>query len=531
MKKVARFEKILFQSPPPWKSVLLILISTFLYGAVLRLDLGVGGFYGILYASIVLFAVPSLIYGLISSVSVKNFYRGRAFLLSFINQTFLFLSLISINLDPSVSLFLLGFLYSLNILSLIAASSEKGPLPLLFPLLYFIPVGYLLSHYGIFAVSQIRIISFLCLGIATWISVRIVDYFLSLNMPEISAVSLLSSFINGEPRKIGGGKPVSVLLNAIDFRGPDDFIVVVPWLHPGPMGSIGGGSMSPSIIEKLNSNGSGYFWHVPTSHEDNPTDPAVSDGIVERTKNGKFDFAQRSTRLLKESAEDMRFYGQRFGEFYLIFVDVNGVDDFEKSIFEEIRESTGKKIIFVDVHDHLPLTGEKVLLKNDERSERMGKTVFGLLERLEKEEEHQVRAGKSVSDDGSAMALIEDIGGEKYLFITVDRNGLTEELVEYFEKFRDGSFDEVIVLTTDTHESVSFLRDPKESSCEEIQDNVDSAANSMEKVEIGVLEEKMEDLEVMGKDAHVLEASVSFLIHLFLLHLLIIYFSFFLIVL
>lgn len=530
MKKVFRFKGIDFTSPGPSTSTVLILASgliySFLLSKIFLFKLPGSTVYVFIYIFSVLFLLPSVAYAFLTNLVVKNFYKRRALLLSLINQSVLFFGMISLTRVPSFSLFLFGFIYSINILSIMAVSSDKGLKPLLFPLIYIAPIAYILHQNGLFIFNYLGILGVLCLGAATWLSVRIVDYFLSLNVSDMSAVSLLSSFINEEPRKIEAGKPVSALIQAVRFRGTEDFIVAMPWLHPGPLGNIGGGSMSPSIIKKLNSGGSGYFWHVPTSHEDNPTDPETADDILEGIESGSFDFSSRATKILKREEGGIKVYGQRFGDNYLIFVDVRGVDDFEKSIFQEIRNLTEKSVFFVDIHNHPLLTGEKVLLKDDRRSQKLTEMAYGLLDSLKEEKEHEVRCGLGVSGSLKAMAFVEEIGDDRYLFIALDQNGLSKDSKGPILESAGSEFDETVIITTDTHDKEILLLGGRSSHTDEVKEALSKANRNIESKEVGFFEDVMKDVEVVGKDAHILEASVSFLIHLFILHMLIIYFSF-----
>lgn len=528
MEKVLRFKKMEFTSPRPLNSVLFIIISGAIYGLILsQLGLFGSSFHVTVYTSLFIFIIPSLAYGIITNKAVKNFYKRRAFLLSLINQTLLFFVVLVAEPLPPLSLFFLGLIYGINILSFIASSSDKGIKSLLLPLLYIVPLVYAFCSNGIFVLNYVQAFSVVCVGIATWVSVLLVDYFLALNIPEMSAVSILSSFINEKPRKLEGGIPVSALIQAINFRGSKDFPVALPWLHPGPMGDLGGGSMSKKIIEELNSGGFGYFWHAPTSHEDNPTDPDTADDILEIVKGEGFDFSRRATKILKREEGEIKVYGQRFGENYLVFVDLRGVDDFEKSIFQDIRNLAEKKVFFVDVHNHPLLTGEKVLLKDDRRSQRLVETILDLLDSLEHEKDYDVKLGLGVSESLRSMALLEEVGGERYLFITLDQNGLSDGMGSSVRESVGDDFEEAIILTTDTHDKETILLGGGASHTDDVKEALTGAKRNIEKGEVGFLEDKMEDVEVMGKDAHILEASVSFLIYLFMLHIFIIYFSFF----
>lgn len=535
MKDADKFRRIIFKSPQPRNSVFAIVLLGLLFGFVLTefqvLVFHANSLLSLFLASI-FFILPALFYGAVTNYFIENFFRRRAFLLSLLNEILLFVGLIPFAYSGSIFLFILGFTLSTNVLAMAGVSGRKGLVPLLFPLLYFLPPLLTLHFSEIFYLTIFRGVLFFSVGAATLFSIHLLEYYFHLSV-EASGLEIFTTFLNEDMSSLPWGIEIEPLVQTLRFKNQnEDYVISMPWLHPGPLRNIGGGSMSSSLIEGLNEGPDekvkGYFWHVPSSHEDDPSDSETVQRVLESSQSGEPTYNEKVTKILKKSGDSFEVYGQRFDDNYLVFLNVEGVDDFETSIFRNIREQTGKKIAFIDMHHHEPIEEGSILLGEEKKAESLSEGIFDLLEDLENEEEYQISAGLEVSDDRDFSALVEEVSDESYLFLTMDRNGLPKKMKKRLKGIREeNNFDRTIFMTTDSHKSSKFLEKEKDFNLPP-SGLIDRASDRLQKTEMGLLEKKLENVRVLGKNASSFEASVSFALHLFPVFLILVYFFLFL---
>lgn len=530
MKDAAKFKKILFRSPKPRTSIISLILLGFIFAFL-------SSFFEILIfhpnfllsflLSSLFFILPALIYGLFTTYLIENFYKRRAFLLALLNEFFVFVGILFLAYFKPGLLFFLGFAFSINVLAVAGVSSRKGLIPLFYPLIYFIPLLSALQLGKIYSLTTFRIIAFFGVGAGILFSIHLVEYLFRLNV-QASALKIFTSFLNEEVSSLGFGHEIDSLVQTLKFKTEsEENLISLPWLHPGPLRYIGGGSMSTTLIENLNEGAGegkkGFFWHVPSSHEEDPCDPKTINRIFEKSHSEDPDYKEKATKILSRKNEFMEIFGQRFDDIFLILLNVREVDDYETSIFRSIRENTEKKIVFVDMHHHEPSEEGGILSGEEKRAEILSQEILELVDELEKEKESQIKAGMEVSHDGNFMSLVEEVAEEKYLFLTMDRNGIPKKLKEKLTDIQGGGrFDRTIFLTTDAHRSFEFL-DEKEEYQLPPPNLIDKACSNVDKSRVGLLEEELKDVRVLGKESYFFEASVNFILHLFPIILTLVY--------
>lgn len=532
IERIKKFEKILFRAPEFRKSFVLMVAFSLLFGSILVFTGEVPVFYrpiiDIFIYSFLIFFFPSAMYSVGIRIFFKKFTRDRSFLLGLINEILVFIGiLISLGTNRYV-VFVIGVLYTVNLFSVSGGEGKKGILPLLTPLIYFAPVFYLLNFFAIFNLTIIHFISIMGLGVAVMLCIYITEYFFHLNIPDMSAVSIVSSLINSDIADIGCGINIDTPLQKLDFKcNGKSFKMVIPWLHPGPIEGFGGGSMSTELIRKLNESGRGFFWHFPSSHEDDPANPSINDRIYQ--EEGEYVYYKKVTKLLKVSKGVFTIHGQKFEDFYIFFVEGEKKDDYDSMIFREIRSMLDEKVIFVDTHNHAPFSGHDRTLKYGEKeADVLREAVLGLKERLDNEEMYPLRVGSSISEENKFMVIIVEVDGNKYLFVTLDSNGISKRLTADLERFRSSEgYDQIIFLTTDAHDALNFLIKERGINCEKVEAAVNEAAKNIGLCEVGLMEKTMEDVKVLKDYWHMLHASLNYMLHFFPIALIVIYVAFF----
>ncbi len=461
--------------------------------------------------SSVLFIVPALFYGSILDITSKRSDARRTYLMSLINMSILFLGLVLSVYSEIGFLFLIGVMLSHNVIGYAGSNASIGVLPILCPFIYFGPVFAALHYTGIFIFALPQVLAFLGLGLGTFLIVYFVEKLFKTVVP-VSAVELFSNFLNKNEMSLDIGKDSDVLLNNLVLKNSEKLIFTIPWIHPGPLRDIGGGGISGKLIESINEDlgedTGGFFWHNPSFHDVDPCDPEISEDVLDECSFEDVEYHDECTKLLENDDLEIKLYGQRIGENYLIFLKVKGADDYDNSIFRAVREKSGKNVAFVDTHQLQPGKQGALLSRYEERSEKIIEECLSFLEELEEAEEYELKAGFEISEGKDKMALVEEIGEEKFLILGMDRNGLPDWLRDDLEKF-DEDYDKVVSLTTDSHQTIEFLEESDASEAPSME-LVESAEEGLEKVRIGLTEKWLEDVRLMDQDFHKFFTGVAY---------------------
>ena len=540
-----KFLKIVFSAPDPKKSIFWIFGLGLIYGFITYLMIGnslsLNNLHVFLGFSILVYILPALVYGSLAHTFIKNFYKRRAYLLAGINEFLLFLGFLSITFVSAptdlVNLmwWWIALIYSIDVLAILGSFGKNGKLvsvvySLLYPgiigvILYFF---YDLYLYGPESLIMIRSIGLVTLGASIVFLIYLMDYFFSLNVSEISTLDLFSAFLNKEPLNLKNGVEINSLLQVLKIKNGEELNIAAPWLHPGPLRTLGGGHLSHQIINGLNNGKKGFFWHVPSCHEQDPSDSSVTEILLDKSEENPAEFFSKGTRLLSVEDGEYKIYGQKIGEFYLVLLELEGEDDYEISIFRNLSKRLGKKILFVDSHNHIPPENEDVImLAESKEAEKLEDLVEKLIEKLDEEEQKEIRAGGDVvNKEVNFMNLVLEVGGQRNAFVTLDSNGLSSEMRENLEKISDKfDLDNTILLTTDAHKEADILSLEDKLDLEELEESLKKALEGLKPSEIGLLERKIENVRVLGKDYHTIKSSVNLITHLFPILLLALYIS------
>lgn len=515
---VKKFQKLLFHAPDPRRSAVFVVVTGLIYGLLTAWLLS-GTFHRWQYFS-VLYFVPSLVYALVTNLSVRKFFKRRACLLGFTNQTLLFFGIVLLNYLPlESSRFFFGslaFIYSVNVLSFSGISNTKGPRTLFVPWVYILLVGTPFSS-PLFTVTQYQLIlsyvGVFLFGSFTLFLIYLVEFFFKLTVPD-SPLKLFSAFLNKDPISLESGIDITTPLQKLKFKSDDrEHEISLPWVHPGPGASLGGGALSTKIIEELNDGGSGYFWHVPSCHEQDPAEPEVVDRILENDDGNK-KRSSTATKLHKVESDSYVLQGHRIGDLFLVFLR-GSEDDFDLSIFRDIKKRVDGDVVFVDRHPHSPYTHDKLLSYGEDGTEKLEEGVFKLVEKLRDAEQHPIESATEVSDNGKFMLLALQIENETYLYVTLDINGISEELERKLTEIKKNSdFDTVLSLTTDAHENVKFLSMEDDLDLDSLAASAHGIKGKLKRTEMEFTETEM-DVSVLGKNSYILETNTKWALHLF----------------
>jgi predicted neutral ceramidase superfamily lipid hydrolase len=283
------------------------------------------------------------------------------------------------------------------------------------------------------------------------------EHIFSLVFVGMSGMAELSKFlkgIRGEDVSLDIGDEIDVPVQYMMFKSGDQKNVLIgPWLHSGPIRSVGGGDLSSRCIEKLNdSYGNSYFFHMPTNHEYNPAGKMESR-VVESISEGKYQLLMAS-QVIDTREGDMKATGQRLNDLYLISLSCDHIDDYDPAAIEIIRNKhKGKKIMIIDSHPNPPMKTCSNVQPFSKDAYALDRLVSKLVDRLSKDRLRKAKIGTSILKYGdySLFALIIE-AREKTLYFIEDTNGLTDAEQNAIQKeAKLLGINRVISFSTDTH--------------------------------------------------------------------------------
>ncbi|MFB6200199.1 MAG: DUF2070 family protein, partial [Candidatus Nanohaloarchaea archaeon] len=348
------------------------------------------------------------------------------------------------------------------------------------------------------------------------------EYLFKSNVSNVSAIWLTSALFQKKQEELDLGYRSRPEVQSLEISNESgEFSFCIPWIHPGPLEGFGGGRATSDIIEKLNEKAEGFFLHVPSTHKSDPTDPKDYQKILEAMKKPEKRFSNAS-KLFKKKIGETTFYGRKFNDKKVIYLDNKEFDDFESSVFKEILDL--ENTVLVDLHNHPKNEAErKELWYGTEKAEKIRKRLKDFIEELEEKETPDYKAGFSADIEGKPVsALIEEVKGQKTVLFGVEGNEKGRELQKLEEQYRD-KFDEVLVFSTDTHQSIHDLSKKTQVEISRVRSTVKKAEENLSSAAIGLKKSKTEPMNLLQEDYSGLIFSINILVRSLGLTLIMVY--------
>jgi len=264
------------------------------------------------------------------------------------------------------------------------------------------------------------------------------------------------------------GETVKTLVGIVGFERKDGRILfIVPYVHFGPFGNLGGSEFSHLIAEELEKRYPpmrAFVFHGPVTHDLNPTSSKeiqkIIDAISTVLKRAKYKTTSVSLAVGKSNeckAESLNIGNDAFiGLSRAPFVTEDINLGLGLAMLSAAEKKRGNAII---VDQHNAETGE---ITSFEPGSEIGynyiKAVEEAVSKKTKEEPLKigvsVRRSKSpaIGDAGIRIAVISS--APKYIIILLDANGITPQLKEKIEKEVASKYRCTVgVFTTDTHQT------------------------------------------------------------------------------
>ena len=509
MSSVAGLSKYIRTLPKAKSSLLMIIVTSFIIGAILFLakPMSIGsGLENFIYGGafgFVVFGLPAIITGSTDQKWVDSLHG-----INLKAKHSMFLALVSMTLAGAVSiigtavghilhwdLFINSILFgsvlafAFNILVIWSTTRIKlfksVLIAIIQPLLMIgmlIITSFLNNIEAVFELGIIGtifkvIIASIIFLLAIYSFIRVVESPMKKNL-GFGALEILSYFIlhmNEGSNTIeelfdNAGEAIDTIVGVASFRRFDGSIkslFISPCVHPGPLGDIGGSNMPTILANSFDTFA--MVAHGPSTHDFNPVSSKeivkIEDAVRKALEN--MEYSSKASEFVRYSYKKANIGVQFFknGSIMLSTFAPSGSDDIEFAVglatmIESQKELDIKNPILVDCHNAFNAEKGGVLPGNPE--------LFQLLDTIKliekKDLEHEIRVGcyhtdlggfdkhQGIGESGLKTMVIE-VNGQRTAYVLFDSNNMELGFREtIFNAVKDFDIvDEIEVMTTDTH--------------------------------------------------------------------------------
>ena len=326
------------------------------------------------------------------------------------------------------------------------------------------------------------------------------------------------------------GEEAVVPVTVLAFRDPDGGAekarFVLPMIHPGPMGEIGGGNLPQRVAESA--EGLAFPPHATAGHDFNLVTEREVERLIDAADRAhrRIDYADGATRSERVGAGEAKILGQAFGGDGLLVNTFSPgfADDVEYGVgltaATEARTSGLDDVLLVDAHNcnngldgpdlgHVTPGSERsfdMINAAGEAGGRLGDAPEGSLSLGTAWEETDWEPAEGIGPLGIRVAVTA-VDGQETAYVLVDGNNMEPWLRDRtVDELTDAGFDNAEVMTTDTH-IVNTVEADNQVGAEighaefigKVTEIAESARNDVEPVEAGMATERAE-VTVFGND-------------------------------
>jgi putative membrane protein len=274
------------------------------------------------------------------------------------------------------------------------------------------------------------------------------------------------------------GEEAVVPVTVLSFRAPggaEKARFVLPMIHPGPMGEIGGGNLPERVAQEA--DGLAFPPHATAGHDFNLVTAREVETIMDAADRAheRLAYTGEATRSMRTSEGEATLIGQAFGEdaFMTATYAPAFADDVEYAVGlsarAEARSDGVRDVLLADAHNcNNGLDGEDLghVTPGSRRSFDMIQAAGALGRDLGAAERHPLELGVAwdrtdwVPADGigplGVRVAVTRVDGQRTGYVLVDGNnmepGLRDRLVDRLtDPAGDLALDDAEILTTDTH--------------------------------------------------------------------------------
>ncbi len=552
VEQTASVMELLFRAPKPIKLVLPILLVSLLFGMLIGFDMD-NIYETFIVNGILILAVPTFLSGIISVFLAESlggkFYPRRSMLLSFFCLLIIggilaaFKGIMWYNSEIEIQIVLI-FGYSSTIwlrhLILISTSNSRHlsslPASLSQPLFGFIMIAVFLPPFGLKEIF----LTMVFLGIFMF-SVFLLTQLATSPMRKAFGVNSLAMIrYSLDHITEGGGEGAAEVENFFkSFAQKMDVhiglmaakkgkelkaVMIVPSVHPGPFGLLGGSNLPLDLKKRLKDRCKNVMVaHGSATHDLNLSSSKEKEkiaGLVSELLDN-VDYSKTSSNFIR-TKDSMDICTQVFGSGILLThtSSPNPTDDVDHSTGSAVREKAGlkaqKDALFIDAHNCAKrgsgciYFGSKesyklIELAEEGAGEAKENTIEGIKVGYAQKTGYETEKG--IGECG-IQVLATEVNQKRAAYILFDGNNMMMGLRESMIKAIGDLVDEAEVLTTDNHVVNATiggynpvgLRMDKKGLVEDVKVLVKSALNDLEDVEVGMSTGYAKNISVFGHE-------------------------------
>lgn len=542
--EVVEMTKSFFTAPSPVKMLVPIILLSYLSGFLLSgFSEPLKGFY----MGSLLFLLPTVATAAISTplsgMLGGRFNIRRSFLMSTIDLSLIFLLVIIKVLFfgnvETASYLIFVFASATWLRHVVLVSTSNSSHMRSFPSTIILPVLGITLTAALYPPLGIKHLM-LAIVLAGIFIMAAVIFLAGANRPlkkafGINGLKMLSYFLDHkhdkrETRKVeelfeSFSSPISAHVGILSFRTKDGVkaLMVVPSVHPGPFGHLGGSNLPFKLRRELGSSAKMVMVpHGPCNHDFNPPTTDECSKISGKVKEllGELEYSDVAGRF-ERKMNHANVSVQNFGGSGLALVSLapKPTDDLDFStgyaIREKIRAMGYNEALVIDAHNCL-LPGSGAVHFGSKISMNIIETAGLSAKESLAHTGNDLRAGVSERGDlgiGSMgpmgiQVLAVETGGQKTAYILLDGNNMIPELREEILRGLKGLVDEAEVLTTDNHianmtygsfNPVGMHR--REQIAILAKEHVSRALKDLEPAQVGLKSGLIDDFKVFGHES------------------------------
>ena len=318
--------------------------------------------------------------------------------------------------------------------------------------------------------------------------------------------------------------PVTVL-SARTRDGEEKVRFVLPMIHPGPLGEIGGGNLPQRVA--ATADGLAFPVHATAGHDFNLVTERELETVIETVERAaeKIEYDDVATQSTRTQIGEAKLLGQAFGDGILLISTFSPgfADDIMfgvgMSAMSEARSGGFRDVLLVDAHncnDGIEnVTDIGHVYHGSERAFDMLEAARETGERLAGSPREPLRMGTAwektswTPEDGigpqGIRVAISEVGEQTTAYVLVDGNnmepGLRDQIVDAVD-----SVDRIEVMTTDNHvvnrvksQNQVGVAIPQAEVVRRVDALVSRALDDLEPVEAGMATERAH-VTVFGSD-------------------------------
>ena len=506
--RVVKMSKYMVTLPKSRISLLLILIvSIFIGGMIgcLEPNMNLESIpYAFLNGAATLFfllGLPAIAYGGIMHSSVNSLKKRhmklkQALFLSFTSMSFTaliyllgYIILAIFKIDYTLNFLLVGILFGFAIVMLILWGTSNIKFWQSFIIAAVQPILILSMLVLIFYLTETTttansvmfmyikaIIGALVLALAVYAFVTVIESPIRNNL-GVGGLELLSLFIANFTEGSNAmedlfkvmGEPIDTTVGIVSFKNKNGIKAnyISPCVHPGPVGSIGGGNL-PEVLDNQLDDFS-IIAHGAATHDFNPVAAKEISKIADAIDNiiPTLKYSDKASKFQRVQANDAKIGLQQFNDGAILlstFAPVPG-DDIDYGVglsmmYETKYQLDINDVIVVDCHNCLSGNIDRLMPGHNRVIQ-----IEDAIKKLEKPELYPIEMGcasKKIEDitvkEGigpcGIKLMLTKVDNQLMLYIVIDGNnmkqGFREEIMDAVNK-KYPEIDMIEVMTTDTH--------------------------------------------------------------------------------